>query len=80
VITSFHGVFAPRGTPPGVIKVLEAAIEKTMREKDVIEKMEASGLGAVYLGRKDAAAYVAQQDTVYRTLIEELGMMAVPKK
>ena len=80
VITSFHGVFAPRGTPAGVLKVLETAIEKTMGEKDIREKMEASGLGAVYLGRKDAAAYVSQQDTVYRTLIDELGMMAAPKK
>lgn len=80
VITSFHGVFAPRGTPPGVLTVLEAAIEKTMRERDVSEKMQASGLGVVYLGRKEAASYVAQQDTVYRTLIDELGMMAAPKK
>jgi tripartite-type tricarboxylate transporter receptor subunit TctC len=80
VITSFHGVFAPRGTPPGALKVLESAIEKTMREKDVMERMEASGLGAVYLGREDAAAYVAQQDTIYRTLIQELGMMVAPKK
>jgi tripartite-type tricarboxylate transporter receptor subunit TctC len=80
VITSFHGVFAPRGTPQDVLRVLEVAIEKTMREKDVLEKMEAAGLGVVYLGRKDAAAYVAQQDTVYRTLIDELGMMAAPKK
>ena len=80
VITSFHGVFAPRGTPPEVLKVLEAAIEKTMREKDLTDKMETSGLGVVYLGRKDAAAYVAQQDTVYRTLIQELGMMVAPKK
>jgi tripartite-type tricarboxylate transporter receptor subunit TctC len=80
VISSFHGVFAPRGTPPEVLKVLEAAIEKTMREEAVKEKMEASGLGLVYLGRKDAATYVAQQDTTYRALIQELGMMVAPKR
>ena len=80
VIASFHGVFAPRGTPPEVLKVLEAAIEKTMREKDVKDKMEAFGLGWVYLGRKDGAAYLAQQDATFRALIQELGMMVVPKK
>jgi hypothetical protein len=42
--------------------------------------MEASGLGVVYLGRQDAAAYAAQQDTIYRTLIQELGMMVAPGK
>lgn len=75
VITSFHGVFAPRGTPPEVLKVLETAIEKTMREKDVGDKMKMSGLGLVYLGGKDAAAYLAQQDATYKSLIKDLGMM-----
>jgi tripartite-type tricarboxylate transporter receptor subunit TctC len=80
VITSFHGVFAPRGTPHEVLRVLEAAIEKTMREKELTDKMEASGLGVLYLGRNDAATYVAQQDATYRALIQELGMMVAPKK
>jgi tripartite-type tricarboxylate transporter receptor subunit TctC len=80
VIASFHGVFAPRGTPPEVLKVLETAIEKTMREKEVKDKMEAFGLGWVYLGRKDGAVYLAQQDATFRALIQELGMMVAPKK
>jgi tripartite-type tricarboxylate transporter receptor subunit TctC len=80
VIASFHGVFAPRGTPPEALKVLEAAIEKTMLEKDVKDKMESFGLGWVYLGRKDGATYLAQQDAIFRALIEELGMMVAPKK
>lgn len=80
VIASFHGVFTPRGTPPEVLKVLETAIEKTMREKDVKDKMEAFGLGWVYLGRKDGAVYLAQQDATFRALIQELGMMVAPKK
>ncbi|MGH9805833.1 MAG: tripartite tricarboxylate transporter substrate binding protein [Terriglobia bacterium] len=80
VITSFHGVFAPHGTPSDVLKTLETAIQKTMAERDLQDKMEAAGLGVVYLGGKDAAAYVAQQDVTYRTLIRELGMMMAPKK
>ncbi|MGH8660846.1 MAG: tripartite tricarboxylate transporter substrate binding protein [Burkholderiales bacterium] len=80
VITSFHGVFAPRGTPQEVLTVLEGALEKTMREKDVNDQMTAAGLGTVYLGRKDAAAFMAQQDATYRALIQDLGMMVVPKK
>lgn len=80
VLTSFHGVFAPRGTPREVLTALEAALEKTLREKDVNDQMTAAGLGAVYLGRQDAAAFMAQQDTTYRALIQELGMMVAPKK
>ena len=80
VIASFHGVFAPRGTPSDVLMALEAAIEKTMREKDVKDKMEAFGLGWVYLGHKDGATYLAQQDATFRALIQELGMVVAPKK
>lgn len=80
VLTSFHGVFAPRGTPREVLTALEAALEKTLREKDVNDQMTAAGLGAVYLGRQDAAAFMAQQDATYRALIQELGMMVAPKK
>jgi tripartite-type tricarboxylate transporter receptor subunit TctC len=80
VITSFHGIFAPRGTPPEVLRTLEVAIQKTMTEKDLRDKMEASGLGVVYLSGKDANAYVAHQDIIYRKLIQDLGMMAAPKQ
>lgn len=80
VITSFHGVFAPRGTPQEALTVLEGALERTMREKDVNDQMTAAGLGTIYLGRKDAAAFMAQQDATYRALIQDLGMMMAPKK
>lgn len=80
VMASFHGVFAPRGAPPEVLKVLETAIEKTMSEKDVKDKMEAFGLGWIYLGRKDGATFLVQQDAIFRALIQELGMMVAPKK
>lgn len=80
VISSFHGVFAPRGTPPEALGRLEAAVSKTMQEKDLKDKMEAFGLGWVYLGRKDGATFLAQQDVTFRTLIQELGMMVPAKK
>ncbi len=80
VITSFHGVFAPHGTPPEVLKTLEVAIQKTMAEKELRDKMEASGLGVVYLAGKDASTYVAHQDVIYRKLIQDLGMMVAPKQ
>jgi tripartite-type tricarboxylate transporter receptor subunit TctC len=80
VITSFHGIFAPRGTPPEILKTLEVAIQKTMEEKELRDKMEASGLGVVYLAGKDAAKYVGEQDVIYKKLIQDLGMMVAPKQ
>jgi len=80
VIGSFHAVFAPKGTPGEAITILEAALEKTMKEKEVNDQMMKSGLGLVYLNRRDGAAFIAQQDATYKALIQELGMMVAPKK
>lgn len=80
VIGSFHAVFAPKGTPGEAIAILEAALDKTMNEKEVNDQMIKSGLGLVYLNRRDGAAFIAQQDATYKALIEELGMMVAPKK
>lgn len=80
VITSFHGVFAPKGTPREVLATLETALEKTMREKEVNDQMTAAGLGVLYLGRQDAAAFIGHQDAIYRGLIQDLGMMVAPRK
>lgn len=79
-IGSFHAVFAPKGTSNEVLSILETALEKTMKEKDLNDQMTAAGLGVVYLNRHDGAAFIAQQDATYKTLIQELGMLVAPKK
>jgi tripartite-type tricarboxylate transporter receptor subunit TctC len=80
VIGSFHAVFAPKGTPVDVIGILEAALEKTMKENEVNDQMTKAGLGLVYLNRRDGTSFIAQQDATYRALIQDLGMMVSPKK
>jgi len=80
VIASLHAVFAPRGTPKDVLGFLEAALEKTMKEGEVVDQMTKAGLGVLYLNRRDGASFIAQQDAVYKALIKELGMMVAPRK
>ena len=80
VIGSFHIVFAPRRTPSEVLRVLEGAIDRTMREPDLIKQMAASGLGHANMNQKDTAAFLAQQDAIYRQVIDEVGMRVAPKK
>lgn len=80
VIGSFHAVFAPRQTPASVLQTLAGAIDKTMREPELMKQMEASSLGYANMGPKETAAYLAQQDAVYRGVIEAVGMRVAPKK
>jgi tripartite-type tricarboxylate transporter receptor subunit TctC len=80
VIGSFHIVFAPRRTPANVLRTLEGAIEKTMREPELVKQMAASSLGHAYLSQKETAAFLAEQDAIYRRVIDEVGMRVAPKK
>jgi tripartite-type tricarboxylate transporter receptor subunit TctC len=80
VIGSMHAVFAPKGTPPEVQRALAAAVDKAMREPDLIKQMETSSLGYANLGPKETAAFLAKQDEVYRQVIEKVGMRVAPKK
>jgi tripartite-type tricarboxylate transporter receptor subunit TctC len=74
VIGSFHIVFAPKGTPADVQAKLADALAKTMKEPELNKQMSAANLGVAYMNLKETAKFLAQQDDLYRRLIEELGM------
>ena len=80
IIGSFHVVFAPRGTPAEILRVLEGAIDRTMREPELIKQMAASNLGYANMNQKDTAAFLVQQDAIYRQVIDEAGMRVATKK
>jgi tripartite-type tricarboxylate transporter receptor subunit TctC len=80
VIGSWHAVFVPKGTPMNVIQILEAALEKTMNDKEVNEQMARAGLGVVYMNRGDAANFIARDDATFKKLIKELGLLVAPQK
>jgi tripartite-type tricarboxylate transporter receptor subunit TctC len=80
VIGSFHAAFAPRRTPPEVLRALEVAIDKAMREPELIKQMEASSLGYANMNQKETAAFIARQDEVYREVIDKVGMRVPPAK
>ncbi|CAN5541220.1 tripartite tricarboxylate transporter substrate binding protein BugE [soil metagenome] len=79
VIGSFHIVCAPKGTPPEVLKQLEEATGKTMREPELMTLMESSGLGYANMNRKDTNIFLGQQDAVYRKVIDDVGLRVSPQ-
>jgi tripartite-type tricarboxylate transporter receptor subunit TctC len=80
VIGSFHIVFAPRRTPADVLAILEGALERTMREPELVKLMADSSLGHAYMNQQQTAAYLAQQDAIYRQLIDDVGMRVASQK
>jgi tripartite-type tricarboxylate transporter receptor subunit TctC len=80
VIGSFHIVFAPKRTSADVLRLLEVAIDKTMREPELMKQMAASSLGHANMSRKETGAFLVEQDAVYRQVIDAVGMRVAPKK
>jgi tripartite-type tricarboxylate transporter receptor subunit TctC len=80
VIHSWHGVFAPRGTPPAALGVLERALEKVSRQREFIEQAAAQLLGVRYMNRVEFARFFAEQDAQFKPLIQKLGLSVDPAK
>ncbi len=79
VISSWHGVFAPKGTPAAAIAALNGALEKVARNAQFIEQMSALLLGVRYMNQQEFARFFQEQDALFKPLIDKLGLAVVPK-
>ena len=80
VMHSWHGVFAPRGTPAPLLAALDAALEKVSRNPQFVQQMDAALLGVRYMNRADFTRFFRVQDAQFKPLIQKLGLTAVPVK
>jgi tripartite-type tricarboxylate transporter receptor subunit TctC len=53
----WHGLYAPRGTPPTVLARLNAALRAALKDPDLIKRQEALGVSVVTDGRLDPAGH-----------------------
>jgi len=75
----WHGVYAPRGTPPAVLARLNAALQTALREPDLIKRQEALGLRIVTDERLTPAGhrqFVEQEIERWSKVIQESGVTA----
>lgn len=78
-VTIWHGVYAPKGTPPAVLAKLNAALKTALKDPDFIKKQE--GLGAVVVNdkRSDPAEhkkFVAAEIAKWSPIIKAAGVYA----
>jgi tripartite-type tricarboxylate transporter receptor subunit TctC len=57
-VSAWYGVAAPAGTPPAVVSALEQALQKIMREPEVIRAMESRGAEVGFMPAADMAAFM----------------------
>ena len=78
-IYSWHGVFAPKGTPAPVLAAVDASLQRVARSPKFLAQMEKLLLGVRYMGRQEFAAFFAEQDALTRPLVQSLGLMVKPQ-
>lgn len=78
-VTVWHGVYAPRGTPPEVLARLNAAVREALKDPDLIKRQEALGLRLVTDSRLTASghkAYVQAEMARWEKVIKDSGETA----
>ena len=78
-VTIWHGLYAPKGTPPAVLKKVNDALKVALKDPDFIKKQE--GLGAVVAtdGRIEPAGhkkFVADEIAKWSPIIKAAGVYA----
>lgn len=73
-ISSWHGVFVPKSTPPGVVRKLNDAIASVTRNPQFTAKMNDLLLGIRYLDTSAFQAFFAEQNERMIEQIKSLGL------
>jgi tripartite-type tricarboxylate transporter receptor subunit TctC len=75
VVTIWHGLFAPAGTPQPILDRLRGAVEAVMAQPEVRERLRKSGAGEPHGGTpQEFAAEIRRDYDTYGKLIKEIGL------
>jgi tripartite-type tricarboxylate transporter receptor subunit TctC len=78
-LTIWHGLYAPKGTPAEVVKVLNEGLKKALKDPEFIKKQE--GLGAIVVNDKrvepaEHKKFVAAEIQKIKTAVDAAGKYA----
>ncbi len=79
-ISSWHGIFAPKGTPPQIVAKISAALGRVAANPGFRARMHDLQLGVRYLDTAEARAFFAETDKVNFELIRKLGLLVSTPK
>ena len=78
-LTIWHGMYAPKGTPPEVLKILNDGLKKALKDPEFIKRQE--GLGAIVVTDKrvepaEHKKFVAAEMDKIKTAVDAAGKYA----
>jgi tripartite-type tricarboxylate transporter receptor subunit TctC len=74
--STWHGLWAPKGTPGAVIALLNDRLKKTMAAPDQVKRFEERGLEVVASSPAEFSAHVLSEYKKWGRVIKERGMKA----
>ncbi|ARP85415.1 Bug family tripartite tricarboxylate transporter substrate binding protein [Bordetella genomosp. 9] len=74
--STFTGLLAPKGTPDDIVKRLSQALEKILKQKDVVERFDALGAQARGSSPQAFHDYLAKEDARWTPIIKNAGITA----
>jgi tripartite-type tricarboxylate transporter receptor subunit TctC len=77
-ISSWHGIFAPRGTSPAVIGKISSAVGRVAANPEFGKRMRDLLLGVHYLDTPQFKEFFAEADKTNLDLIRKLGLLVTP--
>ena len=74
-VITWYGLFAPAGTPPGIVNRLHADAVKAMQTPDIKSKLDGIGAdGTISRSPEDFAALVRADTARYAKIVKEIGL------
>lgn len=70
----WYGFFAPRGTPMAIVQTLNAAIEKILRDPEIVSKLGQQGLEVLTMSQAAFAELVSKDIVSWTKTIRTLGL------
>jgi tripartite-type tricarboxylate transporter receptor subunit TctC len=76
VVDSWLALMAPRGTPPQVVQKINADVNKTLAEPDVVEKLKTFGFEAAPGTPQQLGDFIAVETKRFAELVKRTGATA----
>ena len=73
---AWHGMLAPKGTPQGVVTLLNDRVRKTMTAPDQAKRYDDLGLDVVASTPEELSAHLASELKKWGPVVRERGMRA----
>jgi tripartite-type tricarboxylate transporter receptor subunit TctC len=78
-VSIWHGLYAPRGTPPAVVAKLNQALKTGLKDPDMLKRQESLGISVVTDNRLEPAnhrKFVESEMARWSTMIKAAGQYA----